>query len=143
MSYPESKDIERHKKSLWTSLIQHFSGYVPMESVETALRSLMGDAALWVHNNHKKLDIDKVKQTIAQTAITTSALISGFAGVWKETVEFRILFNHGELEIYLERKDGQAISMEMLKDIAKNLANIPQFKTYKLFAIMKKQEVKR
>jgi hypothetical protein len=63
--YPRDKDIREHKDRFFTSLVQYFSGLVPIENVEISLRSLMGDASLWVHCNHKELDLEEVKKIIA------------------------------------------------------------------------------
>jgi len=46
-------------------MVQYFSGYVPLDNVGARVRELMGDAALWVNNNHKELDLEKVKKQIA------------------------------------------------------------------------------
>lgn len=68
--YPTDKDVQTHKDGLWTAILQHFSGLVPMEHVETALRSLMGDGVLWVHNNHKGLDMEAVKKKLMSLRLT-------------------------------------------------------------------------
>lgn len=68
--YPTDKAIRDHKDRLWTAILQHFSGLVPLSNVEMTLRSLMGDGALWVHNNHKTLDMEKVKKKLASLRLT-------------------------------------------------------------------------
>jgi hypothetical protein len=63
--YPRNKDIKEHKDAVFTSMVQYFGGYVPLQNIEMTIRSLMGDAALWVHNNHKELDLENIKKQIA------------------------------------------------------------------------------
>lgn len=70
MKYPRRKDIEEHKDVLWTSLVQYFLGLVPFQNVVQSLKALMGDAALWVNNNHKPVDLEKVKDLIASLKVS-------------------------------------------------------------------------
>lgn len=70
MKYPRDSDIKEHKDRVWTSMVQYVSGYIPLQNVETIFKSLLGDAILWVNNNHKKLDIEKMKELIVNIKIT-------------------------------------------------------------------------
>jgi len=65
MKYPRKSDIKEHKDRIWTAMLQYAGGYVPIENVSSVIRSLMGDAVLWVHNNHKELDLEDWKDKIA------------------------------------------------------------------------------
>ena len=67
--YPQKREIELHKKEMWTTLVQFFSELVPRENIEGSLRKLMGDAALWVNNNYKKIDLERVKVQIGTLQI--------------------------------------------------------------------------
>ena len=51
-------------------MLQYFGGYVPIDSVETDLRALMGDAILWIHREHKELDLEEMKKIIASLKVT-------------------------------------------------------------------------
>lgn len=78
-TYPQASDIKEHKDRLWTTLLQYYKGLVPIESVEQKVRSLMGDAALWIKNNSppalKPLDLEKVKKEITSLSFTVKPQI--------------------------------------------------------------------
>ena len=71
--YPQDKDIKEHKDRFWTTLLQYYKGLVPIESVEQKLRSLMGDATLWIKNNSPPLtplNLEKIKKEIASLKLS-------------------------------------------------------------------------
>ena len=68
--YPSFSDIDEHKDKLWGSLVQYYMGVIPFENVENNLRCLLGVAALYTHNNLRKIDLEKAKRDIAITRVT-------------------------------------------------------------------------
>jgi hypothetical protein len=67
--YPTQNAIKEHKDQLWSTLLQYYIGAVPFYNVENSIRKLMGDAALYVHNNHKKLDMKKITEELYNLTI--------------------------------------------------------------------------
>jgi hypothetical protein len=75
LTYPTKADIELHKDKLWQMLILTFKDMTPemggvmkmgVNDIANALRSLAGDASLWIYNNeHKDLDMKKVGKFIS------------------------------------------------------------------------------
>jgi hypothetical protein len=80
-TYPRDEDIQLHKDKVFQMLLLCFKGKTmdknskyPLgfseKDVETALRSLAGDAALWVYNNcEPKLDIEEAKKFISSLVV--------------------------------------------------------------------------
>ena len=78
-TYPTQSDIEQHKEKVWQMLVLLFKDMTPemngimkisTESVGNAIRSLAGDASLWVYNNEsKQLDLSKVGKFISTLKI--------------------------------------------------------------------------
>jgi hypothetical protein len=79
LTYPTKQDIELHKDKVWQMLLLIFKDMTPeiggvmkssTEDVANSLRSLAGDAALWVYNNQSKnLDMNKVGKFISNLKV--------------------------------------------------------------------------
>lgn len=51
-------------------MLQYFAGLVPFDNVAICVRSMMGDAVLWINREHKELDLEKMKKVIASLKVT-------------------------------------------------------------------------
>lgn len=49
--------------------VQYFAGLVPLSNVNQSFKALLGDAVLWVHNNHKELDMELMKKKIVNLEV--------------------------------------------------------------------------